>query len=244
MWHYPEIIEKFPRLAKRDQDAFLHELVDDLPHGTPNGLLIACVRGRSWLLLQRSLEVEKVRSSLWSVIDDLESFSNRDGTTDDLFKSLPSRLTPEEGRLAMVYPSSIKSWAMTERVMEKGALPGKEVFLRAFDAYLSNEKTFFEYKLITNAVCDPEFDWQGLLAFAPSAGYGDILKRAKTSSKMGYYALAFALMDTEQKGYHLSKVDDLSELERMRMHAEMPSKWQDYLSMNMKSKLLTDLMGL
>lgn len=244
MWHNPEIVEKFSTLGKREQDAFLHELSVDIDHGTPNGLLIACVRGRSWLLLQRSLELDKVRSALWCVIDDLESFSNRDGTTEELFSSLPSRLTPEEGRLAMVFPSQIKSWPLAEKVMEKGALPGKETFLRAFDAYLTNDTTVFEFNLITNAMRDPEFQWQSLLSFQPSAGFTEILKRASTSSKVAYYAIAFALMNDEQKGLCISKLTELDELEKTRLHMDMPVKWMEYLSMNMKSKLITDVMGL
>jgi hypothetical protein len=244
MWHNPEIVEKFSTLNRREQDAFLHELSEDIEHGTPNGLLIACVRNRSWLLLQRSLEVQKVRSALWCVIDDLESFSNRDGTTDELFKSLPSRLTPEEGRLAMVFPSQIKSWSLAEKVMKKGALPGKETFLRAFDAYLAQDKTVFEFNLITNAMRDPEFQWHTLLSFQPGAGFTEILKRASTSSKMGYYAVAFSLMNDEQKGAYLGKLVELSELENTRQHMVLPEKWMEYLSMNMKSKLITDVMGL
>lgn len=244
MQHCSESVQAYEKLAADDQHAFLQHFIQVEAKNTLKALLISCVRLRSWHLLHEALQESEVREVLWVVIDDLLSLAHGDGTESTLLENLPDCLSDKEGRIAMVFPCRIASWSLAEGLMSKGALPGKETFLRAFSAYQDQTKNPFEYKLLTASMGSPEFDWQEILGFTTVSTSQDILKRSKTSSKPAYIACALALMSDIQKAACIERLCEDDNLAYAYPHITISGSWMLHLSAAAKGKFLSDDMGL
>ena len=245
MKHCSESVKAYEKLPLGEQAAFIKNFIKVEPKNSLKALLINCVRLRSWHLLVEALKEPEIREVLWIVIDDLLNLAHSDGTEETLLHSLPSALSEKEGRIALVFPSRIASWSLTEALLAKGALPGKETFTRAFSAYQSRSTTPYEFKLITAAMGQESFGWIEILGFPEMASSSDLVKRSKISSKPAYIACAFALMNDERKAMFFeesyNKGDDLSLL---YSHITNEGSWMQYLPTQIKGIILSDDIGI
>lgn len=244
MWHCSDAISAFDSLEPEAQQRFLDNLPLTETKDTLKAFLISCARLHSWKLLEKSLNLQVVRDNLWAVIDDLQVIAHHDGYGNELYAALPSELTQKEGRLALVFPSTQSSWEIAEKLMRKGALPGKETFVRAFSAYLTRSKSPYEFNLLTNAICADGFDWREYLSLPHEATSVDLIKRAEVSSKPAYYACGFALMEDEQKSIFITGLKEKGNIEKIYPHITVGGPWMDYLDCDVKAKILSDAMGI
>ena len=245
MKHCSDSVKAFEKLLPGEQDAFIRNFIRVEPKNSLKALLISCVRLRSWIMLDVILKEPEIREVLWIVIDDLLTLAHNDGTEDILLQTLPNTLSEKEGRLALVFPSRMASWSLTERFLAKGALPGRETFTRAFSSYQSRSKTPYEFKLITAVMANTSFAWIDILGFPEGASSADLIKRSKISSKTAYVACAFALMNDERKAQFFEQSfnnnDDLSAL---YSHISNEGSWMQYLPAQVKGKILSDDIGI
>lgn len=244
MQHCSESIQAYEKLALGEQHAFLEHFIQVETKNTLKALLITCVRMRSWQLLHQALQESDVREILWVVIDDLLSLAHADGTEDLLLQHLPDSLSEKEGRIALVFPCRIASWPLAERLIARGALPGKETFTRAFSGYISQAKNPFEFQLLTAVMADHRFGWNEILGFPSTASASDVLKRGKTSSKPAYLLCAFALMGNEQKAEYIVSLYSSGELPLIYPHIRNNGSWMKYLPAEVKGKILSDDIGM
>lgn len=245
MKHCSESVKAYEGLPARDRPAFIDHFIQVEPKNSLKGLLISCVRLRSWELMRLALQRAQIRDVLWIVIDDLLTLAHSDGTEEILLDNLPETLSEKEGRLSLVFPSRIMSWALTERLFAMGALPGRETFTRAFSAYENRHKTPYEFRLITAAMARKGFNWNEILSFPERATSKDIIKRSQISSKPAYIACAFALMSDEKKANYIeNEFDKSGDISILYPHIENHGSWMQYLPIGVKGKILSDDIGI
>lgn len=244
MQHCSESVKAYEKLPAGERNAFLEHFVQFEAKDTLKALLITCVRMHSWQLLSEALKVSAIRDVLWVVIDDLITLAHSDGSEDVLCQALPETLSEKEGRLALVFPSRMASWTLAEKLIAKGARPGRETFTRAFSGYQSRVKSPFEFNLLTTFMAKPDFNWVEILSFSAGSSAHDILKRSKTSSKPAYIACAFALMNDEQKALYVAEVYSKDDLPVLYPHITNEGKWMQHLPSVIKGKILSDDIGI
>lgn len=244
MQHCNDLVKAYEGLTPQGKLDFLTNLKNSESKDTIKALLITCARSGAWDLLSEAIRISSVRSLLWSVIDDLLVFANHNHSLNQLYACLPVRFSAKEGRLALVFPSTVKSAEIAGEMIRRSAKPGKETFLRAFSSYKSIGESPYEYLIITSAMKWSGFPWHEYLTFPSSSSHGDLLKRSLTSSKPGYTLCAITLMRPEQKAEYVTNLVEAGDPAKIYLHMDLKGKWFKKLPANVKSKILSDQIGI
>jgi hypothetical protein len=218
-------------IADKSLDA---EKIDDF--------LMSCAVNNRWSLLKSALRYPHVRARLSHRIWDIQEQAVGSNTVEALCAALPIRLDADTAREALKYPIGVKSWALTNGMLQLGAQILDEQFAHACNVYAFNPDPFFR-QLIEWAVRKQMVSWQHTLGFNNYDDWEELVARADRDRNPALYLVASCIMNAKQKKTILKHSTTSDRVLLIVKNMDLPSHWQEAIPPNFRSEVLSCQLG-
>lgn len=209
---------------------------------TVDDFLMSCAVNNRWSLLKSALRYPHVRARLSHKIWDIQEQAVGSNAVEALCAALPIRLDADSAKEALKYPIGVKSWALTNGMLQLGAQILDAQFVQACSVYAFNPDPFFR-QLIEWAVRKQMVSWQHTLGFDDYDGWEELMARADQDKNPALYLVASCIMNAKQKKTILKHSATSDRLLLIVNNMDLPSHWQEAIPPNFRSEVLSCQLG-